>query len=434
MRIVIAGAGEVGYNLAASLAGRHEIILIEKDEDKLKEASNLDVYAIKGNAANPKILKAAEVEKADLFLGVTGNDEVNLVAGIVAKKLGANKVVVRVENPEYVEEPIVKNHPLGYDVVICPQLALAQEIVKLVGMRGALEVHSLSNGKVEMVEVLVKEDSIVNNREIRSLNLPPNVVIATIYRDGEIIIPSGDTVLKSGDRVAIVGRSGTLKELTGLFDFSETRKVTIFGAGAIGMHVAKMLSSLVKIKLIESNPEKCKYLAESIENVKVVCGDATDLNLLREEKIGESDIVIATTESDEKNLLISLLSKSMGAKKSIAKVEKGSYVKLFEAAGVDIALNPRTITYREVLKLIEGITSEVKEIGNINVVEVVVKNPRVAKKKLKEIDIPKNVLIGAILRNDDCLIPRGDTEIQLNDVLLIFTNWENIEKIEEIFS
>ncbi|MDI9645367.1 MAG: Trk system potassium transporter TrkA [Archaeoglobales archaeon] len=434
MRIVIAGAGEVGYSLATSLAGKHEIILIEKDDDKLKEASNLDVYTIKGNAANPKILKAAEVEKADLFLGVTGNDEVNLVAGIVAKKLGANKVVVRVENPEYVEEPIVKNHPLGYDVVICPQLALAQEIVKLAGMRGALEVHSLSNGKVEMVEVLVKEDSIVNNKEIKSLNLPPNVVIATIYRDGEIIIPSGDTVLKSGDRVAIVGRSGTLKELTGLFDFSETKKVTIFGAGAIGMHVAKMLSSLVKIKLIESNPEKCKYLAESIENVKVVCGDATDLNLLREEKIGESDIVIATTESDEKNLLISLLSKSMGAKKSIAKVEKGSYVKLFEAAGVDIALNPRTITYREVLKLIEGITSEVKELGNINVVEVVVKNPKVAKKKLKEIDIPKNVLIGAILRNDDCLIPRGDTEIQLNDVLLIFTNWENIEKVEEIFS
>ncbi|WP_290598273.1 NAD-binding protein, partial [Archaeoglobus sp. JdFR-39] len=205
MRIVIAGAGEVGYSLAMSLASNHDVIVIEKDYSRYERVSELDVVTIQGNAANSKILKEAEVEKADVFLAVTGNDEANLLSGLAAKKVGAKNVIVRVENPEYVEKPIVRDHPLGFDVILCPQLALAHEAARLIGIPGAIEIVTFSGGRVEMIELQVMKNSRADGTKIRDLNLPPNVIITSVYRNGEIEIPRGDTVLRAGDRVAVVG-------------------------------------------------------------------------------------------------------------------------------------------------------------------------------------------------------------------------------------
>ncbi len=186
MRIVIAGAGEVGYHLAMSLAPNHDVIIIEKDLSRFERVSELDVVAIYGNAANMKVLKDAGVERADVFLAVTGNDEVNLLSGLAAKKAGTKNVIVRVENPEYVDRPIVRDHPLGYDVLICPQLSLAQEAARLIGIPGAIEVVTFSGGRVEMIELQVMEGSKADGRAIADLYLPQNVVIASIYRNGHI--------------------------------------------------------------------------------------------------------------------------------------------------------------------------------------------------------------------------------------------------------
>lgn len=435
MRIVIAGAGEVGYSLAMSLALNHEIWVIEKDSSRFERVSELDVVAIQGNAANSRILKDAEVEKADVFLAVTGNDEVNLLSGLAAKKSGARNVIVRVENPEYVEKPIVRDHPLGYDILICPQLALAQEAAKIIGIPGAIEIVTFSGGKVEMIELQVVKSSKADGVMIRDLNLPPQTIITSIYRNGEIEIPRGDTVLRAGDRVAVVGRTRDIESLKGIFGPPVTRRVVVFGAGNIGSSIAEILGrGGMSVKLIESSMEKCQRLSAEIENVKVVCGDATDLEFLAEEEIGKSDAVVAATESDEKNLLISLLSKNLGARMAIAKVERSEYVKLFEAVGVDVALNPRSVTYHEVIKLLRKMHIEtVAEIEGTAVIEIVMKNPKLLGKKLKELNLPENALIGAVVRGDECLIPRGDTEIKLNDRLLVFAKWDEIDKIEEIF-
>ncbi|WP_290623335.1 MULTISPECIES: Trk system potassium transporter TrkA [unclassified Archaeoglobus] len=435
MRIVIAGAGEVGYSLAMSLASNHDVIVIEKDYSRYERVSELDVVTIQGNAANSKILKEAEVEKADVFLAVTGNDEANLLSGLAAKKVGAKNVIVRVENPEYVEKPIVRDHPLGFDVILCPQLALAHEAARLIGIPGAIEIVTFSGGRVEMIELQVMKNSRADGTKIRDLNLPPNVIITSVYRNGEIEIPRGDTVLRAGDRVAVVGRTEDIEALKGVFGPPVTRRVVIFGAGTIGSYIARILGKgRMSVKLIESSMEKCESLSAELENVKIVCGDATDLEFLVEEEVGKSDAVVATTESDEKNLLISLLSKNLGARTAIAKVEKREYVKLFEAVGVDVALNPRSVTYHEVNKLLRRMQIEtVAEIEGTAVIEVVVKNPKLVGKSFKELDLPEDAIIGTVVRREECLIPRGDTRLELNDRLLVFARWDEIEKIEEIF-
>jgi trk system potassium uptake protein TrkA len=435
MHVVIAGAGEVGYNLAVSLAEKHDVYVIEKDPVRCEEVSKLDVETINGNAANIGVLKEVKSDVADLFLAVTGNDEVNLLSGIAAKKLGARQVIVRVENPEYVDKPIVRDHPMGYDVIICPQLALAQEAARLIGIPGAVEIITFSGGRIEMVEIQVHENSTASGKMIKELNLPQNVVITSIYRDGEVLIPKGNVKLNTGDRVAIVGKAEDIEHVKGVFGPPIIKNVTIFGGGTIGSYIARILEKgRINIKLIDSNVNRCENLCGELKKVRVICGDGTNVEFLVEEEIGKSDVVVSTTESDERNLLISLLSKSLGAKMAIAKVEKREYVKLFETVGVDVALNPRKVTYVEVMNILRRMkVRTLAELEGAAVVEVVVKNVKLAGKMLRDVHIPKNAIIGAIVRGDECLIPRGETKLMLEDRLLIFTTWDELEEIEKIF-
>ncbi|HIP24901.1 MAG TPA: Trk system potassium transporter TrkA [Archaeoglobus profundus] len=436
MHIVIAGAGEVGYNLAKVLSENHDVYVIEKDEEKVEAVENLDVKVIQGNAANLEVLKEAYTDKADIFLAVTGCDEVNLLAGIAARRLGAKKIVVRVGNPEYVEKPIIKNHPLGYDLVICPQLALANEIVNFIMIPGAIEFISLSGGKGSIVEILISEDSPIVGKRISELNLPKNIIITAIHRDGEIIVPRGDTTIKVNDRIVLFGKYEDISKIKKKLGNPVLKNVAIFGGGVVGMYVAKMLDkSNLNVKIIDPNLKVCEQLSSNLKKVKVIHGDPTDLDFLIEEEIGKSDIIVATTESDEKNLLISLLCKSLGSKKTIAKVEKGSNVKLFEQVGVDVALSPRKVTFIEVMKNLRliDIRSMVDIAHEVTVAEIIVNNKEIAGKQIREIKLPKRSIIGCILRGDECIIPRGDTEIKLNDKLLVFTTWEELNVVEEVF-
>ncbi|RLI76217.1 Trk system potassium transporter TrkA [Archaeoglobales archaeon] len=435
MRIVIAGAGEVGLNLAKILSEKNEVFIIDIDERKIEEIKDLNVEAIKGNAANIEVLVKANIKRADIFIGVTGDDEVNLLAGLAAKRFGVKKTIVRVGNPEYAHKPFIVNHPMGFDLIICPQLALASEIANLVTIPGAIEVISFSGGDVEMVEISVKETSPIVGKRIAELNLPLNVIITAIYRNGELVLPRGDTEILAGDKMAIVGKPDDLVEIRDYFGEPIIKNVVIFGGGTIGSYVARILDKgNLNIKLIDSNPEVCENLCAVLKRTRVIIGDATDLDFLMEEEIGKSDVVISTTESDEKNLLICLLAKNLGAKKAIAKVEKGNYVQLFEKVGVDVALNPRKVTYTEVIKHLRLMrTHTLVDVGGMAVLEVSVEKKELSGKKIRDISLPKRSIIGGILRGDECLIPRGDTELKIGDKLLVFTTWNEIEKVEKAF-
>ncbi|AEA46771.1 Trk system potassium transporter TrkA [Archaeoglobus veneficus] len=437
MRIVIAGAGEVGYNLARELSHNYEVIVIENDERKADEVDKLNVEVIRGNAASPSVLSKADVGNADIFIGVTGNDEANLIAGIAARKLGVKKTIVRVGNPEYVDKPIVKDHFMGYDVVICPQLALASAIANLVTIPGAVDFVSFSGGKVDMVEIIIPKGSPVAGKKVAELPLPENVILTAVYRNGELIVPRGDTELREGDKVAVVGTWESIGKMTRVFGDPVVKNVVIFGGGIVGSYVARILDkSNLNIKIIDSNPEVCESLCRVLKRTRVIIGDATDLDLLMEEEVGKSDVAIATTESDGKNLLVSLLAKSLGAKKAIARVEKVGYAKLFEKVGVDAALSPRKITYAEVIKNLRlmDVHTLAELGGEAAVLEVSVKSEKLSGRRIRDIKLPKRAIIGAILRGDECLIPKGETELRLGDKLLVFTTWEDIEEVEDRLS
>ncbi len=431
MRIVIAGAGEVGYNLAKVLCEHHDVYVIDTDEDKVENMKNLNVSAIRGNSASVDVLKSVEIEKADVFLAVTGNDEVNMLSGLLAKKFGAKKVVVRVSNPDYVDRPIVRDHMLGFDLVVCPQLALANEVANLLMIPGAVDFITLSGGEANVVEIKVGES--IAGRKVSDLSLPKNVLIVAILRNGDVIIPRGDTTIRLGDVLVVLGK---IDEIAKVQAFGQTlvKNVTIFGGGTIGEYIARTLETgKFRLTLVDSNMDRCEILSESLRKTKVFCGDATDVEFLEEIEVGKSDVVIATTESDERNLMISLLCKSMGAKKAIAKVEKGDYIKIFEMVGVDYAVSPRRVTFLEVMKYLRLVDirsiAEIKQ--RIAVLEFIVKN--IDKVKIADLKLPDCAIVGGVIREGDFLIPRGDTVIRKGDRVLVFATWDCIEDLEGIF-
>ncbi|WP_456327362.1 Trk system potassium transporter TrkA [Archaeoglobus sp.] len=431
MRIVIAGAGEVGYNLAKVLCEHHDVYVIDTDEDKVENMKNLNVSAIRGNSASVDVLKSVEIEKADVFLAVTGNDEVNMLSGLLAKKFGAKKVVVRVSNPDYVDRPIVRDHMLGFDLVVCPQLALANEVANLLMIPGAVDFITLSGGEANVVEIKVGES--IAGRKVSDLSLPKNVLIVAILRNGDIIIPRGDTTIRLGDVLVVLGK---IDEIAKVQAFGQTlvKNVTIFGGGTVGEYIARTLETgKFRLTLVDSNMDRCEILSESLRKTKVFCGDATDVEFLEEIEVGKSDVVIATTESDERNLMISLLCKSMGAKKAIAKVEKGDYIKIFEMVGVDYAVSPRRVTFLEVMKYLRLVDirsiAEIKQ--RIAVLEFIVKN--IDKVKIADLKLPDCAIVGGVIREGDFLIPRGDTVIRKGDRVLVFATWDCIEDLEGIF-
>lgn len=432
MRIVIAGAGEVGYNLAKVLCDHHDVYVIDIDENKVENImTNLNVSAVKGNSASLKILESVEVGKADVFLAVTGNDEVNMLSGLMAKKLGAKKVVVRVSNPEYVDKPVSKDHFLGFDLVVCPQLVLANEIANYLLIPGAVEFVTLSGGEANIVEI--KADLNVSGKSVSDLNLPRNVLILAVLRGEDVIIPRGDTVIEEGDILVVLGKVMDIAEIQ---EFGQTlvKNVTIFGGGTIGEYIAKILErGKFSLTLVDSNVDRCRVLSENLERTKIFCGDAMDLEFLSEIEVGRSDVVIATTESDEKNLMISLLCKSIGAKKAIAKVEKGDYIKIFETVGVDYAISPRRVTFLEVMKHLGLIDiRDVAEIRHrIAIVDFIAK--KVDDVSLSELKMPKCAIVGGIIRDGEFIIPRGDTKIKRGDRVIVLATWDCMEDLKGIF-
>jgi len=434
MRIVIAGAGEVGYNIAKDLSDSHEITIIESDEEKLVELEKLNVETVLGNAANVKNLRRAGVERADIFVAVTGDDEVNLLSGLAAKKLGAGKVIVRVGNPEYVDRPIVKNHPIGYDVLLCPQLVLSTEIAKLITIPGAVYFASLEDSELEVVELQVSEDSPIAGKRIAEIEIPEGIIIAAIHRGDEIIVPRGEEKILPGDRLAVIGWMGKVGSARRILGIPVVKNVVIFGGGTVGSYLARILDrSSLNIKLIDSNEKRCEELCSMLKRTKVIFGDATDIDLLVEEDVGRSDVVVAATNSDEKNLLSSLLAKNLGAKKVIARVEKGKYVELFEKVGIDVALSPRKVTYLEVMRQLR--LMKVETLGDYEASIAVLEY--VAEKSLdgrvvRDLRLPDNTIIGAIMRKNKMIIPRGDTEIRKGDRLYVLTLWRNVDKVDRV--
>ncbi|SDI36334.1 Trk system potassium transporter TrkA [Desulfosporosinus hippei] len=443
MHIVIVGAGKVGFSLAQRLSEEgHEITVIENDEERrLIVQNNLDVMTISGNGASPQVLADFGLLKADLMVAVTDRDEVNMIACMAAKQAGVSRTIARVRNQEYAgKNQLEFNKALGIDLTINPEMVTAVEISRILLTPAALDVEDFGDGKVRLLEVRIRAESPYVNIQLKKLTLPDRILVVGILRQNRMIIPHGTDYLLPQDSVFFVGAQSAIEKFSEQFSETKTKieRVMIIGAGRIGRHLAKILDHVgISVKVIEKSRERCNELAKIIDKGLVLCGDGTDIDLLIEEGVGETDAVVCLTSDDKLNLLLALLAKDLGTQKTIVRVGRAEYMSLMGKVGVDVILSPRLLTAGVILRQVrqgEIVSVSLLEGAKAEAIEIVVSaKASLIGRKLKDAKIPDNILIGALVRGDELIIPDGNTILQPGDRVVVFTLPNLVKKVSKLF-
>ena len=432
MKIIVVGAGEVGSSIAASLSQNHEVLVIDMDPDKVEELTySQDILAIEGNGAFLTTLENAGIDDADMLIASTDDDETNLVTCSTAKAFSSAFTIARVRNAGYLETWNQSKGAFGVDLMVSVDLLTANDVIRVVGIPAALDVDSFVGGLVQMAEFEVSDKSEIAGRTISESDTFDDLTFAAITRSGDVTIPQGETIIHAGDKLIVIGRPESIRACSEAIAPAEAsdepEEIVIVGGSDIGYHTAKLLGERgYSPRLIEQDTERAHYLAEALPGTLVLEHDATDLDFLLGEQIDRADVVIAATDSDEKNLLVSLLAEDIGVRRTVAIVEEGKYTKLFEAVGVDVAINPREATAEEIIRfteegqienlsLIEGQQAEILE---FQVDEESILTGRQIQDSTA--DLPSEVVIGAITRGRRCIVPRGNTVIEPGDHVVLF--------------
>lgn len=443
MKIIIFGATEVGCLLATEFFEDHDITIIDKEDNRSEEFSKLDISFISGNACDMKVLSQADILNSDIFIACTPVDEANIVACLSAKKVGGIRTICFVSREEYKNTLYFEktNGLCGdffIDYIIWPEELLTQEIFRIVTVAHALDVENFADGRARLLEYKVSPHLSIVNQKIKDCKFTNDTLIVGIKRNGELFIPNGDTVLQVDDKLIFMGTAHSLDILAGTFFHEKeyVKSVSIIGGGNVGLMLAKNLEALhIKTKVIETNYERCEYLSQELSKTLIINGDGTNLELLNEESIGESDVVISVTNNDERNLLCSLLAKQLGVKRVISRVSKVLNIPLFEKVGIDIAISPKNSAINEVKNdLAENdvdILATVEQ-GQGELLEIGVKED-FSGKKIMDLSIPVPAIIGIIQRKNNVIIPKGDTELRKNDNLIIFVKSDDAKFVKEFF-
>ncbi|MCX8033191.1 MAG: Trk system potassium transporter TrkA [Thermoleophilia bacterium] len=444
MYAVVVGAGEVGFHIAAILSQEgHEVAVIERDRARYeKAAQELDVLALHGNGASPRILEQASMGRADLLVAVTDSDEVNMIACAAAKQVGVPLTVARVRNEDYIQDgKLLAAGFVGVDHVIQPEVAVADEVVKIAAIPGALDVESFAGGQVSVIEVLVDPASGVVGVPLRDLALPDGVLVTAILREGATLIPRGETSLNSKDRVFLAGKAGAVaaaaQQLAG--HPAEVRKAILLGCGEIGMRVALGLEQRhVDVTVFEKDPAQAVKAADTLRRSMVIADEGIDENVLIEEGVRTADLFVAATGDDRLNILTALMAKQLGARRTMAIVERAEFSRVVESVGVDVAISPRRMTASAILRFVRAgsvVNAAVLDKSAGEVLELVVRgSSAVCGKPLANVDFPRGALVGAVVRGGEVLIPDGRCVLGEGDVAVVFALAEAVRKVEKLFS
>ena len=431
MRIIVIGAGKIGFNIARLLVQQnHDVVVIEKNEERAKILQeNLDIQVVVGNGASGNALLEAGVSEADLLVAVTEIDEVNMIACMLAKNYGVEKTVARVRNPEYVEdENKSKGVFTGIDLIINPELVTAKEIAKLIDVPEALDVVYYGNGNIQLLELKITDNLPVTNKYLKELNIKYPFLIVAILRAGQLIIPRGNDKLLPKDIVFILAKTKDMVAIERLMGTERKRaeRIMILGGGYTGYHLAKILEEKkYQVKIIEKEFKRCTEISNSLNSTLVLHGDAADIDLLKAEGAGDADVFVCLTDDDKLNLLVSLIAKHLGAKKAIAQVRRSDYIGLMENVGIDVGISPRTLTANAILRFVNRgsnvISVTLLSHENAEMMEfVVAPRSKVANEKLKDLNFPSGAIIASVYRNGQVIIPSGDDSLQTGDVVTVF--------------
>ncbi len=446
MKIVIAGAGEVGSHLATMLSGNgHDIVVIDDEQKLLDEISGMaDVVTIEGDCTTFATLKKASVRKADLFIAVNHEENINIISAMLAKQLGARKSIARIDNNEYLEpnnKEIFIN--MGIDYLFYPEKVAAREVINLLGNTATTEYVDFSGGKLVLVVFKLDATSPLVHKSLSQVtndqeNLPYRTV--AISRAGETIIPRGDDVFQDNDTIYVITNQEsiqTVMEFSGKSNV-EINNLMILGGSRIGVRIATELQDQVNVKLVDYNAEKAYKLAETLEKTLIINEDGRNTDSMLEEGLTNMDAFVAVTGRSETNILAALLAKRMGVKKVIAEVENLNYISLAESMGIDTIINKKLITASNIFRF--TMSTDVQAIkcltgSDAEVLEFIVKpNSPATKAKIKDLDFPRNAMIGGIVRGDKIFIAEGGMEINAYDRVVVFALPDAIARIGKYFN
>lgn len=446
MKTIVIGAGEVGYHIAERLSREgHDVTVIEQNpEVRQRVQEELDVLTLQGNGSSPSVLEEAGVRDADLLIAVADIDEVNVTACLLAKEYDVSRRIARVRNPDFSESPFLdRGKRLGIDLLINPNIVVADEILDLVKTPAAAEVGKFADGKVLMLGLQLPPDAPILVRPLKTLRAfhttTPFLIVA-VMRDGALILPDGETVLQKGDHIYFVSRRESVNAILTLLGKKESiaERVLVVGGGRMGLRVAQLLEAEhYKVKLLERRQERCEELSQLLHDTLILHGDGTDVRTLVEEGIAQMDAVVTVTDDEATNILAALLAKEQGAKKVMALIKRPHLLHLLPHLGIDAAISPRTLTANLILRYVrKGRVLSIFELpeSDAETLELVVTpRARVAGKAVRELGLPAGAILGAIVRREEIAIPRGDTVLNPEDRVVLFALPSAIPPLEELF-
>lgn len=445
MRIIIAGAGDLGFHLAKLLAyEEQDIIIIDQDSAVLEHAANnLDVSTIRGSSTSIAVLEEANIAKADLLIAVTSNEETNLTTAIIGKNLGAKKTIARISNIEFLQQKDKLDlKAIGIDEIISPESLAGREIKRLVKQSAMTDTFEFEKGMLSLIGITVDENSELKDKtltETAYLNPDHNFTTIAILRENETMIPHGDTKFKLGDHAYFIAEPTGIDRVMSLAgkERFEIKNIMILGGSKVGINTARQLSKKYKIKMIEADKDKCFQLADELPDTMVINGDGRDTNLLKEEGIDRMDAFIAVTGNSETNIISSLVAKKHGVRKTIALVENMDYIHLSQSIGVDTLINKKLIAANFIFRYIRrGEVLSLTSIHGVNaeILEFEVKpGSKIITSELRNLNFPKTAIIGGVIRKNIGYTVRGNFSFEPKDRVVVLSNPDCIHIVEGFF-
>jgi len=462
MKIVVLGAGQVGATIVEALHEDHEVTVIDLDAARLQAMSyRYDVRAVKGNGATRRVLQDAGIDRAALMIACTSRDEINLVAAMLAKNLSDAQTIVRTSNPEYLEA--WRERQIEVDFMVSSELETAHAVSGAIGLPAAKQTDVFAEGQVQIVEFDVPRDGgaedlsgiplteaaeraarrplssayeEVVGRQLREASIPPDSKVASIIRGDRMLVPRGDESIQPGDRIIVIGSPDSAREWGRIMARGERRvdDVVIYGAGATGVAIAHvLLDQRIRVRLIEPREERAREVAEELPEARVYCATGVDPDFIERERIGQARAAVFAMREDSKNLYAAALARVHGVGFTIGIVHEPVSIEVFEHAGIDVAVNPRSVTAEEIVRfahdprirqlaMLEGDRFEILDI-------TVRDSSKLVRRPFKELPMTGS-LIGAIVRDGSANFPHGDDQLEPGDRAIIFTESSRVAEVE----
>ena len=450
MRILIVGAGQAGYFLSERLSAEgHEVTLVDRSDENLRRAEDrLNVLGIAGNGASAETLEQAGINETDIFIAVTDLDEVNILACLLAREYDVDTRIARVKSIDYTGEgAILSKEKLGIDLLINPNDAVADEIVKIAGQTGTFDVAEFVEGQIQFLGYRIEENSPLCNLTLKELGEIRGIyrfVVTAITRNGKTLIPRGDDIIQAGDSIFIFAHTKDLPAIQYMLKQEPEEKkqgrqrVFILGGGHIGLHIARELEERkMDVRLIDRDHELCEKLSAKLNRGMVIHADGTDIQTLIDEGIEQADIFVAATDSDETNIISSLLARQHGADRTLTLINSPGMLSLAPTLGIDACISSRIAAASAILKYVRRgdiVSVTAIEGSNAEALEIEIKkDSEILGTPLRELVFPDNAIIGAIVRGENYQIPDGESTLEAGDRVVVFALPEALSKVERFF-